>query len=345
MKLLSVQDLAEIVRVHGFENFLKDLMNFIKEDFLRWNEFDKSSRYAAHVPDGVIELMPVADKKTFTCKYVNGHPMNPLEGKQTIVAVGLMSDVHDGFPILISEMTTLTALRTSATSMMATDFLARKNSSVLALIGTGAQSEFQALGHRLVRPITTIRFYDVDPKAMEKFEKNILGRGFELIPCASAQEACEGADIITVCTACKKQAVVVESSWVREGTHINGLGGDCPGKTELEKDLLYRGKVYVEYKPQSMIEGEIQQLAPEEVDRVVYAELWELINGTKKGRESESEITIFDSVGFAIEDFSALRLSYDLAQRYGIGQEASLIPEICDPKNLFSVVNFDKTST
>lgn len=344
MKLISVQDLANIVHKHGFNTFMEDLVKYIKEDFLRWNEFDKSARYAAHVPGGVIELMPIADKQYFTFKYVNGHPDNPLQGKQTIIAVGQMSGVHDGFPILLSEMTTLTALRTSATSMIATDNLAKKKSSVLALVGTGAQGEFQALGHRMVRPITTIRYYDIDPQAMKKFERNMSGKGFKLIPCKDAEEACKGADIITVCTACKKHAVVIKNSWVEHGCHINGLGGDCPGKTELEKSILFRGKVCVEYKAQSLIEGEIQQLKEEEVDKVVYAELWELINGSKMGREKDSEVTVFDSVGFAIEDFSALRLTYDLSKRYGIGQEAHLTPQIKDPKNLYSVLDFSKKS-
>lgn len=341
MKLVTVQDLVSIVRTHGFEKFLDDVVKYLKSDFLRWNEFDKSSRYAAHVPDGVIELMPIADGKYFSYKYVTGHPNNPLENKQTIVALGQLSEIKYGFPLLISEMTTLTAFRTAATTMIATECLARRNSHTLALIGTGAQSEFQALAHRMVRPIKTIRYFDVDSNAMRKFETNLAGKGFHLVPCKSAKEACDGADIITVCTACKNHVVVVENSWVKEGTHINGLGGDCPGKTELEKSILLRSKVFVEFKEQSLIEGEIQQLSPEEVNQVVHGELWELLNGTKAGRERDSEITVFDSVGFAIEDFSALRLVYDLALQYKIGEDINMIPSIKDPKNLFSILNFN----
>ncbi len=339
MKLVTVQDLAKIVEKHGFNQFMTDLIKYIKEDFVRWGEFDKSPRYAAHVPGGVLELMPTADKQYFTFKCVNGHPANPFSGKQTVVATGQMNEIKHGYPLLISEMTTLTAFRTAATAVIATEYLARKDSAVMALIGTGAQSEFQTLANKLVRPLTTIRYYDTDPAAMVKYAKNMANSGLELIACESAEEACRGADIITVCTACKLHAIVIENDWVKAGVHVNGLGGDCPGKTELEKSILFRGKVVVEYTEQSMIEGEIQQLTPTEVAEVMHAELWEIINGSKCGRETADEVTIFDSVGFAVEDFSALRLTHDLANRYGIGHDVDMVPPIHDPKNLIGVLN------
>lgn len=339
MKLVSVQDLSTIVKQHGFDNFMTDLVNYLKADFVRWNEFYKTPRYASHVDGGVVELMPTSDNKYFAYKYVNGHPKNPFVGKQTVVATGQLSTVEDGYPILLSEMTCLTGFRTAATAIIATDLLARKDSSVLAIIGTGAQSEFQTLAQKLIRNITEVRYFDTDPEAMLKFAKNMQNKGFKLTPCASAEEAVNGADIITVCTACKNHVDVIKNAWVKEGVHINGLGGDCPGKTELELDILFRGKVVVEFTEQSMIEGEIQRLSPEEVTQVKHAELWEIINGTKCGRENDNEVTIFDSVGFALEDYSALRLTHDLAYKYNLGQDIDMIPPITDPKDLISVLN------
>lgn len=338
MKLITVQDLAQIVNKHGFDNFLLDLIKYLKADFVRWSEFDKSPRYAAHVPGGVLELMPTADKQYFSYKCVNGHPANPFEGKQTVVATGQLNEIKYGYPILLSEMTTLTGLRTAATAVMASDYLAKKDSRVLGLIGTGAQSEFQARALKLVRPIETIRYFDTDPAAMDKFEKNMHDKGFKLVRCNSAEEACNGADVVTVCTACKNHVVVVDNAWIKAGMHINGLGGDCPGKTELDKDILFRGKVVVEYTEQSMIEGDIQQLTPAEVKQVLHAELWEIINGSKSGRQTDDEVTVFDSVGFAVEDFSVLRLTHDLAHKYGIGHDVDMVPPIKDPKNLISVL-------
>lgn len=337
MRILSVQDMARIVQKHGFDNFIRDLVEYTKQDFIRWQEFDKSPRYAAHVPGGVLELMPTADNELFTYKCVNGHPANPFEGKQTVVATGQLNEIKHGYPLLISEMTVLTALRTAAATVLATDYLARKDSKTMALIGTGAQSEFQTLAHKLIRPIQTVRYFDTDPEAMKKYANNMKDVDLEIIACDSAKEACEGADIIVVCTACKLHAIVIENDWVKEGVHISGLGGDCPGKTELDMDILFRGKVVVEYKEQSMIEGEIQNLSPQEVEQVLHAEVWEILTGKKKGRENDKEITIYDSVGFAIEDFSALRLTLDLAEKYDIGSQMDMVPPIKDPKNLFSV--------
>ncbi|MED7787437.1 ornithine cyclodeaminase [Francisella sp. 19X1-34] len=338
MRILSVQDMARIVEKHGFNNFIKDLVDYTKEDFVRWNEFDKSPRYAAHVPGGVLELMPTADNKLFTYKCVNGHPANPFEGKQTVVATGQLNEIKHGYPLLISEMTVLTALRTAAATVLATDYLARKDSKTMALIGTGAQSEFQTLAHKLIRPIEKVKYYDTDPEAMKKYANNMKDVDLEFVACDSAKEACQDADIIVVCTACKLHAIVIENDWVKEGVHISGLGGDCPGKTELDMSILFRGKVVVEYKEQSMIEGEIQNLSPEEVEKVLHAEVWEILTGKKKGRESDDEITIYDSVGFAVEDFSALRLTLDLAEKYDIGSQMDMVPPIEDPKNLFSAL-------
>lgn len=342
MKLITIQDLAKLVEKHSFDQFMLDLMDYIKSDFGRWSDFDKSPRYCSHVPGGVQELMPTADKQYFGYKFVNGHPGNPAFGKQTVVATGQLSEIKFGYPILGSEMTVLTGFRTAATAALASKYLARQNSTVLGLIGTGAQSEFQARAIRLVLPIKTIRYFDTDPAAMDKFEKNMAKYGFELIRCTNAKEACLGADVITVCTACKKQVVVIENDWIVAGQHINGLGGDCPGKTELDKKILFRGKVVVEFTEQSLIEGELQQLTPAEVKKVLYAELWQIFNGTKKGRQNDNEVTIYDSVGFAVEDFSALRLTYDLASKYNIGHDVDMVPPIDDPKDLISVLNTNR---
>jgi ornithine cyclodeaminase len=339
MKVITVSDIAKLVKQHGFNQFILDLVKYIKDDFARWDEFDKSPRHAIHLSDGVIELMPIADKKYYTFKYVNGHPKNPISGKQTVVATGQLSDVANGYPLMFSEMTILTGFRTAATAIIATELLARQNSKTIALIGTGAQSEFQVLAHKLVRDITTVKYYDTDSDAMQKFAHNMQDSGLRLIACKNAEEAVRDSDIIIVCTACKDHVDVILDEWIKPGVHINGLGGDCPGKTELELPILFRSKVVVEYTPQSLIEGEIQRLSPDMASEVVYGELWELIVCKKPGRQNMDEITVFDSVGFALEDYSVLRLVYDLANKYDMEQELDLVPQLDDPKNLISILN------
>lgn len=338
MQILSVEMFAELIKRHGFENYMTDLIKALRRDYGRWTEFTQMPRPAMHVPGGVLELMPICDDTYYTFKYVNCHPNNPLIGQQTVVATGQIARIDTGYPLMFSEMTLLTAFRTAATSALATDLMARKDAKVLAIIGTGAQSEFQVKGLQLVRDITEVRYFDTDPKAMDKFERNISESGLTLTRCVSTEEAVKEADIITVCTACKMHVDVIKSEWIKPGVHINGLGGDCPGKTELELSILPRSRVVVEYFEQSFIEGEIQRYDREEAEERVYAELYELVNGTKSGRESDDEITLFDSVGIALEDYSGLRLTYELMQQYDIGQKQNFTPVVDDPKDLLSAL-------
>ena len=338
IRILTVEDVAALIAKHSLDQVLLDLIQMLKADFSRWNEFNKIPRPAFHVPGGVIELMPIADNEYFGYKYVNGHPQNPESGKQTVVATGQLSKVKDGYPLLMTEMTVLTALRTAATSALATDLLARKDAKTIALIGTGAQSDFQTLAHKLVRDIETVRYYDIDPDAMTRYQKNMAPYGLELIACNNAEEAVDGADIVIICTACKNHVDVIMDAWIKPGVHINGLGGDCPGKTEVEASLLKRTKNVVEFFEQSFIEGEIQRFSEDVAKSLIYAELWELVINQKPGRTSDTEITLFDSVGFAMEDFSVLKLAHKLAEQYDIGTDANMIPPIKDPKDLFSVL-------
>jgi ornithine cyclodeaminase len=338
VKILSVEELAKLIKRHGFEKYLLDLIKTLRQDFGRWKEFTKIPRPAMHVPGGVLELMPICDKKYYTFKYVNCHPKNPKLGLQTVVATGQLSRIDTGYPLMFSEMTLLTALRTSATSALATDLMARKDSRILAIIGTGAQSEFQVKGLTLVRGINEVRYFDTDTKAMDKFSRNMKNSGLTLVRCKSAREAVRGADIITVCTACKAHVDVIKTAWVKPGTHINALGGDCPGKTELELGIVPKSRVVVEYFEQSIVEGEIQRYKKKQAKKYVHAELWELVLGTKTGRKNGREITLFDSVGIALEDFSALRLTYRLALKYNFGKKYNITPPIKDPKNLVGLL-------
>lgn len=339
MKIISVESLIKILQRHGFNNYMMDLMHSLKQDFARFESFTKMPRPAMHVTDGVLELMPICDNKLYyTFKYVNCHPKNPSLGQQTVVATGQLSRIDTGYPLIFSEMTILTALRTAATSAIATDLMARKNAQTLALIGTGAQSEFQVRGLQLVRDIKEVHYFDIDPRAMDKFKKNMTNKSFKLVQCRNAQEAVKGADIITVCTACKAHVDVIKNDWVVAGVHINALGGDTVGKTELELSILQRTRLVVEYFDQSLVEGEIQRLSKEEAAELVHAELYELVNGSKKGREKKEEITLYDSVGIALEDYTALRLTFELAEKYNIGEELNLTPLIKDPKDLISSI-------
>lgn len=338
MKVLSVDGLTKLLNQHGFDAFMQDLIGALRRDYARWDEFNKIPRPGMLVPNGIIELMPVCDDTYFTFKYVNCHPNNPLEGKQTVVATGQIASVDTGYPLMFCEMTVMTALRTAANAALAADFMARKDAKVVAMIGTGSQSEFQMRALPLVRDITTIRYFDTDPAAMTKFANNMANSGLELVACESVEDAVSGADIITICTAKFAHVDVLKDAWVKPGVHINAIGGDSHGKTELELSILDHSKVIVEYLDQAVAEGEIQRLGEAKAREIVFAELTELVNGAKMGRATDDEITLFDSVGIGLEDYSVLRLCYELAEKYGIGEEMGLIPPITDPKDLMSVL-------
>lgn len=331
---VSVENMMRMVNAIGAEAFISGLAAYIEADFRRWEEFDKTPRVASHSRDGVIELMPAADAENYGFKYVNGHPKNMREGYQTVTAFGVLSSVANGYPVLLTEMTVLTALRTAATSAVAARLLAPQGSEVMAMIGNGAQCEFQALAFRALLGINRLRLYDIDPAATAKALRNLEAQGFEVTACKSGQEAVEGAQIITTCTADKQYATILTDNMVGEGVHINAIGGDCPGKTELHRDILLRSEIFVEYPPQTRIEGEIQQLDP---DHAV-TELWQVMTGAVPGRRDAKQITLFDSVGFAIEDFSALRFVLDRVKETGHFDKLDLLADPDDPRDLFGML-------
>jgi ornithine cyclodeaminase len=331
---VSVDHMMKLVHYIGIERVLIDLAAEIEADFLRWPQFDKTPRIASHSDVGVIELMPTSDGETYGFKYVNGHPANMKQGLQTVTAFGLLADVATGYPLLLSEMTILTALRTAATSAMAAKWLAPNGSTTMALIGNGAQAEFQALAFHAICGITEVRLYDIDPAATAKCVRNLAGRGLTVTPCRTAEDAILGAQVITTVTADKQYATILTDNMVGAGVHINGVGGDCPGKTELHRDILLRSAIFVEYPPQTRIEGEIQQLPP---DHPVI-ELWQVMAGQTPGRTSADQVTLFDSVGFAIEDFSALRYVRSKLAETGLGTQLDMIADPDDPRDLFGML-------
>ena len=331
---VSVDHMMKLVLTIGVERFVTELAGYIEDDFLRWDVFDKTPRAASHSRDGVIELMPTSDGQLYGFKYVNGHPKNAKAGLQTVTAFGALADVGSGYPMLLTEMTILTALRTAATSALAAKFLAPKGARTMAIIGNGAQSEFQAIGFKALAGIDRLRLYDIDASASQRCARNLAGMGFDITLCRSGQDAVEGADIITTVTADKNFATILTDNMVGPGVHINGVGGDCPGKTELHKDILLRADIFVEFAPQTRIEGEIQQLPPD----YPVTELWPVMTGAAPGRTSPQQVTLFDSVGFAVEDFSALRYVRDQLPATGLYQELDLLADPDEPRDLFGML-------
>ena len=338
---LSAPEMIRLVRRKGLSACIGGIAARIEREFLRWNDFDKSARVACHSDVGTIELMPIADAAQFAFKYVNGHPANPLHGLPTVMAFGVLADVATGAPRLLSELTLTTALRTAAMSAVAASKLARADSRTMALIGNGAQSEFQALAFRDLVGIRELRVFDTDAAASAKLAANLVGEGLSVRICASAAEAVRGADIVTTATADKSNGTILTPGMIEPGMHLNAIGGDCPGKTELHRGVLLGATVFVEFEPQTRIEGEIQQMPAD----FPVTEFWQVLAGHRAGRTSTAQVTLFDSVGFALEDFAALAFMGETAAQLGMGETMELMPQTADPKNLFGALRLQSPAT
>ncbi|MEP4198193.1 MAG: ornithine cyclodeaminase [Aliishimia sp.] len=332
---VSVDHMMQLVHSIGLPEMLRGLSSYIEADFLRWDSFDKTPRVASHSDVGVIELMPTSDGEAYGFKYVNGHPQNTVDGLQTVTAFGLLADVATGYPVLLTEMTLLTALRTAATSALVAKTLAPEGAQTMAMIGNGAQSEFQTRAMQAICGIKHVRLYDTDAAATAKCAANLAKTGLSVTQCSSPQDAILGAQILTTCTADKRNATILTGNMVGDGVHINAIGGDCPGKTEIAADVLQRSDIFVEFPPQTRIEGDIQQLAP---DHPV-TEIWQVLAGQAQGRTTERQITLFDSVGFAIEDFSALRFVRDHIKGTEFFTPLDMLADPDDPRDLYGMLD------
>ncbi|MEN8176411.1 MAG: ornithine cyclodeaminase, partial [Pseudomonadota bacterium] len=223
------------------------------------------------------------------------------------------------------------ALRTAATAALGARYLARPDSAAMGIIGTGAQAEFQVLALAGELPLRTVYFTDPDANARAKFVHNLADSGLHLVSCPSAEKPVSQADLLVTATAARRRARLFPAAAVRAGTHIHALGGDAPGKTELDPSLVERSTVVVEYLDQTRHEGEIQNAAC--VEQAV--ELHRLVSGDHPGRTRDDEITLFDAVGFALEDFSVLTLVLELADALEYGERIPFFAPAKDPKNLF----------
>jgi len=331
---LDTPDVARLLGGMGVPAATDQLARQLRADFLRWPEFDKAARIAAYTRQGVVELMPITDGVRYSFKCVNGHPGNGAAGLPTVMAVGALLDCDTGLVRLLSELTLTTALRTAATSALAAQALARPGSRSMALIGNGAQSDFQAIAFHALLGIRELRLYDVDRSASVRLQRNLEAsrlEGLRIRICDSVEQAVRGADVVTTVTARQGVARVLGADLIEPGMHLNAVGGDSPGKTELDPAILPLASVFVEFAPQTRKEGEIQHMAAD----FPVTELWRVLAGQAPGRTDARQVTLFDSVGFALEDYSALTFLHEAALRRGAGRWVDVAPAQDDPRDLY----------
>lgn len=236
-------------------------------------------------------------------KIVNVHPENPGLGLPTVMALTVILDVDTGIPLAILNATDLTDLRTGAAGAVAAKYLSPRRSIRLGLVGSGRQAlaQLQAIAREL--SVEEVLVWSRDGKNAESFCRRISG-SFE---CRSAAlpDAC-GCDVVVTTTPSREP--LVKSDWIGEGTHINAIGADAPGKEELDPAILGRARVFVDDLVQAVHSGEVNVPIEKGLffpDQIA-GTLGELVLGNKK-RQSESEITVFDSTGLAIQDLVLAR--------------------------------------
>uniref|UniRef100_A0A7J2TL74 Alanine dehydrogenase n=1 Tax=Archaeoglobus fulgidus TaxID=2234 RepID=A0A7J2TL74_ARCFL len=272
--------------------------------------------------NGDFRAMPSYLKGYAGIKWVNSHPKNPEKGFPTVMAVLILNNPENGFPLAVMDATFLTSLRTGAAGGVAAKYLARKDSRVFGFIGCGRQAIFQLLAIREIFDVELVKAHDISKKAENDFKKFCEEKGIEC-RIMDARNVCE-CDVLITTT--PSTSPVVKGEWIREGMHINAVGADAPGKQELEPEILKMAKIIVDDIEQALHSGEVNvahsmgMINKEDI----YATLGEIVAGIKKGREG-NEITIFDSTGLAIQDLAVASIVYEKALKNNFGIKLELL--------------------
>lgn len=241
---------------------------------------------------GFFAVMPAYGGGALGAKLVTFYPNNT--GVPTHHAMILLFRPETGEPLVTMDGRLITEMRTAAVSAVATDALAREDSSVLAILGSGVQARSHLEAMRAVRKFREVRVWS--PRNAKEFCQR-----HSVSSASSAEEAVRGADVIVVATAATTPVLMGE--WLSPGAHVNAVGATRPGWRELDDALLRKARIYVEAREAAMKEsGDVIAAGR------VFAEIGEVLAGTKNGRESDEEITLFKSVGVAVEDIAAASL-------------------------------------
>jgi alanine dehydrogenase len=259
-------------------------------------------------------------------KVVNVHPNNPKTyHTPSIMATILLIDPKTGAIFAILGGTTITAMRTGAISGLATKFLARKESSTLAIVGTGTQARTQLSAISKILNLRTVRVYDKKEEAMKGFIEETKNHYPFTITASNGVEDCvTDADVISTIT--PVTSPILKDTWISPGTHINAIGADAPGKEELDPEILRRATIVVDDLDQASHSGEINVPLTTGVIMMkdIHGELCEIVLGKKTGRTSKNEITVFDSTGLSILDLTTAWMVYKKAQEKNLGSSILL---------------------
>jgi ornithine cyclodeaminase len=336
MYILSAFDFKKIIQKKGIEQVINNLFDRLSKDFIRWEDFSKVARIADYQENGVIEQMPISDGKHYACKTITCYPDNPKQNKLSVIGFGYLADCQTGYPLLYMDMTLLTAFRTACTSTLFLDSVIKDKSIDLGIIGLGAQSAFHLHAINARFKIRRLLCYDIDKKAQQDFVNIATDLGLPVQAVDCIETLCRESQVIVTLTAFKAKQDLINPAWLNSPKVIVAVGGDAPGKTELSQTLLERSTMVAEYLPQTAIEGELQQVMPDKKNAHDIVELWKVISKKNEIDSTKHACLVFDSVGFALEDFSALKMVYDWLKADQTQQSLSMLPVLKQPKKLFA---------
>jgi alanine dehydrogenase len=317
MIFLNQKQVEEIIPL----NKIKDAVDAVEEGFFEYGmkRIQMPPKQYLYFPkyNGDLRIMSAFSEKLRVAgtKIVNVHPDNPKRGLKTVMAVILLNDAKTGLPLVLMDGTYITGMRTGSASAVATKYLARKNAKTLGVIGAGYQSIFQIAAITKVRNIKEIFVNDIHEICIKRLAKILSKEGVK-IKKADLKEVVQKDILVTVTPA---RGPVVKREWVLPGTHVNAVGADAKGKEELDPKILKDSKIIIDNWEQASHSGEINVPFAKDLitKKDIYAELGEIVAGKKIGRKNESEITVFDSTGLAVQDLFVANLVFKKSKNLG----------------------------
>lgn len=337
--LLTVDDIRQLVRLVGIQTLMRSLIAALQEAFIAYDEqitvIPPRSGFSYEEPySGLIEWMPALRRGgSVTLKMVGYHPHNPHQHElPTIVSSIGVYDVSTGLLRGMMDGTFLTALRTGAVSAIASRYLARSSSQVVGIVGAGAQAVTQLHALSTVFEVRQVNVYDLDPSVSESFLRRIAFLDIPVTVFGEAQLPNLVATADILCTATSTPVgspPVIPDVGTNEWLHINAIGSDFPGKTEIPYRLLRRAFVVPDFPEQALREGECQQLAPDAIGPALHI----VMKNADAYADMRDQLTVFDSTGWALADAVAARFLLDLAHEHGVGREVNIQHVPVDPHN------------
>lgn len=342
--VLTQRALAQLVNEVGIDTLMDDTIARLQVALLRYDEasVDMRVRDGFHYDRptvGLVEWMPILSKnRDVVIKLVGYHPTNPQRRLATVQASILRIETSSGRLNALVEGSFATALRTGAASAIATRLCAHPGHHVVGLVGCGAQSVTQLHALSRVMRIDEVLYYDTDPVALATFEPRVEFIGLRCRAVALADLEAASDVLCTATSVGVGMGPVITGRTLKPHVHINAVGADLPGKTELPQSLLKRAWVMPDFPTQARLEGECQQLDPAEMGPALH----QVVKDPTRVAAHRASTTVFDSTGFALEDEAVLDVLLDHARARGIGLRLDLNASEIDPRDPYALQGVDR---